>query len=103
MHHLLLHILVIGIRAVENEAVQRAKGGNGAFIEGVLHGRKLLLIHPDALRSANHITAKKNINLAREVSGSDCVVYGDYGRIRLQDHRGILEIPSGKQYNVKTK
>lgn len=37
------------------------------------------------------------------VSGSDCVVYGDYGRIRLQNHPGILEIPSGKQYNVKTK
>lgn len=35
----------------------------------------------DALRSANHIAAKKNISLACEVSGSDCVVYGDYGRI----------------------
>ena len=56
----------------------------------------------DALRSANHIAAKKNISLDREVSGSDCVVYGDYGRIRLQNHRGIPETPSGKQYNVKT-
>lgn len=32
--------------------------------------------------SANHIAAKKNISLVREVSGSDCMVYGDYGRIR---------------------
>ena len=36
----------------------------------------------NALRSANHLAAKKNISLVREVSGSDCVVYGDYGRIR---------------------
>ena len=36
----------------------------------------------DALRSANHIAAKKNITLVPSISGSDCVVYGDYGRIR---------------------
>lgn len=36
----------------------------------------------DALRSANHIAAERSISLVRNVSGSNCMVYGDYGRIR---------------------